>query len=156
MVERSIFGRSTGWWWAKEGLLWCLHHGVDRYDSLTEQFQWLYAQFLQNLDQSDIYSWGSTILTCLYRDLYWAALVDFTSISGPLILLQMWAWTRFLIRQPQNKPDFHVPNLDGLDCEKKHTFGIRWCGPLRYTDNPKGKLSISRKMIEDLVDSDIV
>ena len=54
----------------------------------------MYLQFLYNLDKPQKYDWGSAVLAVLYRQLSEACLSKTDSIAGPLLLLQMWSWTR--------------------------------------------------------------
>ena len=61
--------------------------------------QWL--GLLRDFDIAGSYSWGSTTLAWLYRELYRATKPNTKDIGGALILVQLWAWSRF----PHMTPD---------------------------------------------------
>jgi len=54
----------------------------------------MYLQFLDNLDKPKKYDWGCAVLAVLYRQLSEACLSKTDMVAGPLLLLQMWSWTR--------------------------------------------------------------
>lgn len=66
-------------------------------DKTMDSVPCMYLQFLRHLDQPWEYNWGSAVLAYLYRELSSACMSTTNSISGPLLLLQMWSWTRFPI-----------------------------------------------------------
>ena len=47
---------------------------------------------LVNIHEAGRYSWGGACLAWLYKQLCKATKTDVREISGPLILLQIWAW----------------------------------------------------------------
>ena len=97
----------------------------------------MYCQFLENLDEPVVYNWGAAVLACLYRNLCRAAWADAVSITGPLMLLQMWAWTHFSIGRPEVVCNHF---LGGPDPEYWHAYGIVWCGKRIFRDNLHGKV----------------
>ena len=65
--------------------------------------------YLANLAETTQYSWGSACLAYLYRELCLACRYPLVAqISGPLFLLQVWAWDRFPFLAPII-PDINVP-----------------------------------------------
>jgi Plant mobile domain len=74
----------------------------------------MHMQFLTNLEHQLIYNWGAAVLAYLYRNLSLTAWSSVKSIFGPLILLQIWAWTRLKVSRPTiiipydswDEPDF--------------------------------------------------
>jgi hypothetical protein len=112
----------------------------------------MYCQFLQNLDQPVVYNWGAAVLACLYRNLCRASWANATSIAGPLGFLQKWAWTHFYMGRPEVVSDYF---LGGPDPERRHAYGIVWCGSRTFNDNPHGKVSFYVKAIEELREGDV-
>ncbi|XP_044439359.1 serine/threonine-protein phosphatase 7 long form homolog [Triticum aestivum] len=53
-----------------------------------------YLQFMQDLGQPTEYNWGAAALALLYRELSIGAEKERLEISGPLLLLQLWSWSR--------------------------------------------------------------
>ncbi|KAL8548950.1 hypothetical protein ACS0TY_008006 [Phlomoides rotata] len=71
-------------------------------DSSRCSISLLYLGFLENVTRAGTYSWGSAVLTDLYRELYTASHADKNTIAGALSLLQIWAWSRIVAVQPIN------------------------------------------------------
>ncbi|KAH9609414.1 hypothetical protein KSS87_008563 [Heliosperma pusillum] len=61
----------------------------------------LFLPLLEDLDEIDEYIWGSAALACLYRNLCGACRRGKSEISGPIVLLQLWAWERLSVGRPQ-------------------------------------------------------
>ena len=59
--------------------------------------QTMYIQFLRDIENPRRIAWGAVVLAYLYRGLCMASEIDAKEINGPLMLLQMWLWTRFPI-----------------------------------------------------------
>ena len=49
----------------------------------------MYLPMLENLEVTQLYSWGSAVLASLYRNLCEATSPTAMEIAGPLILLQV-------------------------------------------------------------------
>uniref|UniRef100_A0A5B6ZKM0 Aminotransferase-like plant mobile domain-containing protein n=1 Tax=Davidia involucrata TaxID=16924 RepID=A0A5B6ZKM0_DAVIN len=60
----------------------------------------MYLSLLRDLEVTGRFSWGSAILACLYRNMCRATKPRAVDISGPLIVLQLWAWERLAHIQP--------------------------------------------------------
>ena len=62
----------------------------------------MFLPLLEDFEVAGRYSWGSTCLAWLYRQLCRASHIDTLDISDPLILLQLWVWERFLFIAPHH------------------------------------------------------
>ncbi|XP_061374922.1 protein MAIN-LIKE 1-like [Gastrolobium bilobum] len=54
-----------------------------------------YLLFLDDFQRTRTYSWGSAVLTTLYRELCKVTDPGRSDMGGCTLLLQLWAWTRF-------------------------------------------------------------
>ena len=68
-------------------------------DKFGDRVHLMWVQQLEDLYNSRKYSWGSACLAWLYRELCRAS-EDTSQIGGCLLLLQYWAWARFLYLCP--------------------------------------------------------
>uniref|UniRef100_A0A2N9I3F0 Aminotransferase-like plant mobile domain-containing protein n=1 Tax=Fagus sylvatica TaxID=28930 RepID=A0A2N9I3F0_FAGSY len=84
---------------------------------------------LKDFDTAGEYSWGFAALTWLYRQLCNAVKAKTKDIGGALILVQLWAWSRF----PRMTPEIvSIQPIDyGVDAAgqplPQGPYGIRWC-----------------------------
>ncbi|KAF6998783.1 hypothetical protein CFC21_014870 [Triticum aestivum] len=95
----------------------------------------MYLQFMQDLGQPTEYNWGAAALALLYRQLSIGAEKERLQISGPLLLLQLWSWSRLPLGRP--KVIFEKPKEgEELDEEEEEqevhlhynpVFGANWC-----------------------------
>ncbi|XP_045087291.2 serine/threonine-protein phosphatase 7 long form homolog [Aegilops tauschii subsp. strangulata] len=93
----------------------------------------MYLQFMQNLGQPTEYNWGAAALALLYRQLSMCAEKERLEISGPLLLLQLWSWSRLPLGRPKvifekpkgEEPDEEVDEEVHLDYNP--IFGAKWC-----------------------------
>ncbi|KAJ1686997.1 hypothetical protein LUZ63_018387 [Rhynchospora breviuscula] len=99
----------------------------------------MYLALLADIDPGSAQqrSWGSAVLSCLYHELC----RDRKGISGPLLLLQLWIWTRF----PFGRPNPHggsnkQPHLGGDDPQTRPPYGFKWSRYHRWADNSKCNL----------------
>jgi hypothetical protein len=60
----------------------------------------IFLDDMLNVPEDD-YDRGQAILSCLYFNLSPSCLETANCIVGPLLLLQMWSWTRFTIGRPR-------------------------------------------------------
>ena len=94
----------------------------------------MYLQFLENLGHlEEDYNWGGAVLACLYRELSRACRKKTVSINGPLLLLQMWCWTRFPMGRPRGRHDLPFGGENQLE---RLAFGARWTIPHQWDGNP--------------------
>ncbi|KAA0053396.1 serine/threonine-protein phosphatase 7 long form-like protein [Cucumis melo var. makuwa] len=61
----------------------------------------MFLQFIFDFDQAGTYAWGAVTLAWLYRELCRANHAQSLEITGPLMLVQVWAYDRFPIIVPQ-------------------------------------------------------
>jgi hypothetical protein len=64
-------------------------------DKSGEKVHLMFLPMLEDFDAAGRYSWGSAVLAWLYRELCRATDPDSCDIAGALILVQLWAWSRF-------------------------------------------------------------
>ncbi|XP_073153405.1 protein MAINTENANCE OF MERISTEMS-like [Henckelia pumila] len=60
----------------------------------------IFLQLLRDIERIRSYSWGSAVLAFLYRELCNATWIGKAIISGPLFILQIWAWSRITFVNP--------------------------------------------------------
>ncbi|KAJ1696551.1 hypothetical protein LUZ63_005063 [Rhynchospora breviuscula] len=109
----------------------------------------LYSMFVQIIysERPRIYSWASAVLAFLYRGLCRAS-GSSREIAAPLILLQMWSWTRFPVGRPI-RHDFGAVGLGGAP------YGLFWLIPHDFSDTARYSISTYRREFEELVDNDV-
>ena len=81
-------------------------------DNNNNRINVFYLRFLRDLNRTASYSWGSAVLACLYRRLCDATQPDRKAMTGPMMLLQVWAWERIRClapRPPSNRFDYTCP-----------------------------------------------
>ncbi|XP_057999078.1 serine/threonine-protein phosphatase 7 long form homolog [Hevea brasiliensis] len=69
-------------------------------DKTNSRVNLMFLPLLEDLRQAATYSWGGACLAFLYRELCRVAVTEAKEISGPLFILQIWAWERFKIISP--------------------------------------------------------
>ncbi|KAJ9542445.1 hypothetical protein OSB04_028951 [Centaurea solstitialis] len=99
--------------------------------------------FLEDFDKCGGLSWGSAALACLYRNLCKGTLND-KIIVGPLMLLQLWAWSR--IRATGPKYDGHA---------LQRPFGVRWNSLLHFESVPTHSVSGYRASLCAMIDGEV-
>jgi hypothetical protein len=72
-------------------------------DKSGKKVHLMFLPFLEDFDAAGWYSWGSAALAWLYRELCRATDPNSCDIAGALILVQLWAWSRFLHISPAIK-----------------------------------------------------
>ena len=65
-------------------------------DKSNDRLHLIWVQQLEDLRNPRRYSWGSACLTWLYRELCRASDKKASQIGGCLLLVQYWAWAKFL------------------------------------------------------------
>ncbi|XP_074311477.1 serine/threonine-protein phosphatase 7 long form homolog isoform X2 [Silene latifolia] len=119
----------------------------------------LFLPLLANLDEIDEYSWGSAALSCLYRNLCGASKRGKSEISGPIVLLQLWAWERVVVGRPQIVRSHFVENegevypLGSQMVAGKDPLGCKWLRVDRkYKDHRLGLVTY-RDMFDKLTET---
>ncbi|XP_050260986.1 serine/threonine-protein phosphatase 7 long form homolog [Quercus robur] len=90
-------------------------------DRSADRVSLLPLQLLNPVSNARRYSWGSAALAWLYRQLCGASKKDAMQIGGALLLVQLWAYSRF----PQLCPVVRPP----LPPVHSGPLAIRWSGP---------------------------
>lgn len=99
--------------------------------------QTMFLQFFQDIEDPPQLSWASGVLARLYRALCDASDIDKEQIGGPLMLLQMWVWTRFPIGRPRAK-----------DLPGDMPYGVAWMGSYHdYEDEPHRSVTLYRYLL---------
>ena len=72
-------------------------------DATGDNASWMWIHCLSNWDQAGQYSWGSTVLCFLYRQLCEGCRRSTAnpSLGGCVYLLQLWMWARFPVGRPE-------------------------------------------------------
>ncbi|KAJ3680215.1 hypothetical protein LUZ60_016493 [Juncus effusus] len=111
-----------------------------------------YLPFLKDLSKVGNYSWGSATLAYLNRELCRTCRIPARQIGGPLLLLQIWSWERFLIGRPKIRPGEPIPTLGGFNHrpELRPSYGYLWSGLHAWTENPGKCLQYYRDEIDYL------
>ena len=79
----------------------------------------MFLPFLEDFDATGRYSWGSAALAWLYRELCRATNPKSGDIAGSLILVQLWAWSRFPHISPAIKSIQLIDNaVDDADADQ--------------------------------------
>ena len=73
-------------------------------DKSGSKVKLMYLLLLRDLTTASNFSWGSATLASLYRALCRASQVGTKQITGPLPILQLWAWERL----PKIRPGVHI------------------------------------------------
>ncbi|KAJ9146396.1 hypothetical protein P3X46_028667 [Hevea brasiliensis] len=69
-------------------------------DKTNSRVNLMFLPLLEDLRQAATYNWGGACLAFLYRELCRVTVTEAKEISGPLFILQIWAWERFKIISP--------------------------------------------------------
>ena len=103
-------------------------------DSTGDGVPAMYLQFLRDLHDPPKLNWGAAVLAVLYRSLSTTAQSKTICITGPLMLLQMWSWTRLNVSRPIPKDPFTSWGLP--DLESCQPYGRYWTGALKFPNSP--------------------
>lgn len=98
-------------------------------DSSGDSVPAMYLQFMDNLATRTEYNWGGAVLAMLYRQLNNGAEKARSEIFGPLVLLQLWSWSRLPLGRPKNiiqKTD-EVEEQEEEESDGYPIFGAKWC-----------------------------
>jgi hypothetical protein len=90
---------------------------------------WLACELTAQPDEDISYSWGFTVLANTYGGLCGACkrLTSRGSISGCLLLLQMWSWEYLPISRPWVKKSYYpIPISNDIPDTMRPTMGYRW------------------------------
>ncbi|KAL8156428.1 hypothetical protein AgCh_001497 [Apium graveolens] len=122
------------------GILFTDHQGC--------QVHCMFLPLLEDLSSCQKLSWGAGVLAFLYRELCKSSKIGKEEITGCLLLLQLWAWTRLptLALIPSG------PSLDTQDIwgDLAGPYGLRWCGRKSFTDVASRAVCVCRFSLDVL------
>lgn len=105
-------------------------------DSSGDGVPIMYLQFMEILERPTEYNWGAAVLAMLYRQLSMGAAKARSEICGPLLLLQLWCWSRLPLGHPTNICERDNKGNGQEDEENKvdnfQVFGRKWCGSHQF------------------------
>ncbi|KAJ4747942.1 hypothetical protein LUZ62_082347 [Rhynchospora pubera] len=106
-----------------------------------------YLPFIVNLE-GKTYSWGSAVLAYLHKEFCRGCQRSTKQIGGPVLLLQLWSWTRFLFGRPEARDGIqkHLPG--GNVPNERPPYGYIWSGFHKWTNNPVRSLKYYRDEID--------
>ncbi|XP_031266373.1 serine/threonine-protein phosphatase 7 long form homolog isoform X2 [Pistacia vera] len=135
-------------------------------DKSGSDVQLIFLPLLRDFKYARKFSWGSAVLAYLYRELCRASKKGASEISGPLMLLQLWAWERLHIGRPERfvaqEQDPVIPDgevvknkvqVSGVEMVNQETLaadplGCRWRSPVIRRDNPQRALIFYRDQLD--------
>uniref|UniRef100_A0A1J3EXQ7 Serine/threonine-protein phosphatase 7 long form-like protein n=1 Tax=Noccaea caerulescens TaxID=107243 RepID=A0A1J3EXQ7_NOCCA len=115
-----------------------------------------FLPLLRDFDEVAKLSWGSATLALLYRELCRASKRTVSTICGPLVLLQLWAWERLHVGRPGRLKDVGASYLDGIDGALPDPLGCRWRASLSHKENPRGGLDFYRDQFDQQKDEQVI
>ncbi|CAH8362790.1 unnamed protein product [Eruca vesicaria subsp. sativa] len=114
-----------------------------------------FLPLLRDFDEVAQLSWGSATLALLYRELCRASKRTVSTICGPLVLLQLWAWERLHVGRPGRLKDVGASYMDGIDGALPDPLGCRWRASLSHKENPRGGLDFYRDQFDQQKDEQV-
>ncbi|EEC81777.1 hypothetical protein OsI_25467 [Oryza sativa Indica Group] len=90
----------------------------------------MYLQFMVNLSEQTEYNWGAAALSMLYRQLSIASEKERAEISRPLLLQQLWSWSRLPLGRPVKAMKITKEREEEDEQEELDycpVFGAKWC-----------------------------
>ncbi|KAG7594433.1 Serine/threonine-specific protein phosphatase/bis(5-nucleosyl)-tetraphosphatase [Arabidopsis thaliana x Arabidopsis arenosa] len=115
-----------------------------------------FLPLLRDFDEVAKLSWGSATLALLYRELCRASKRTVSTICGPLVLLQLWAWERLHVGRPGRLKDVGASYMDGIDGPLPDPLGCRWRASLSHKENPRGGLDFYRDQFDQQKDEQVI
>ncbi|KAL0797070.1 hypothetical protein Bca101_068447 [Brassica carinata] len=115
-----------------------------------------FLPLLRDFDEVSKLSWGSATLALLYRELCRASKRTVSTICGPLVLLQLWAWERLHVGRPGRLKDVGASYMDGIDGALPDPLGCRWRASLSHKENPRGGLDFYRDQFDQQKDEQVI
>ncbi|XP_012853787.1 PREDICTED: serine/threonine-protein phosphatase 7 long form homolog [Erythranthe guttata] len=134
------------------GIAFLIVGGIMCPDHTGDSIPLLYLRHLEDLDAVSSYSWGSCTLAVLYHELCKASKISAKEISGPVQLLQIWAWMRI----PPSRP---IPTLAKWGTTLEYAgyefpvppYGARWTNHVSFIETGAHVLRIFRMMLDQML-----
>ncbi|XP_073121123.1 serine/threonine-protein phosphatase 7 long form homolog [Henckelia pumila] len=115
----------------------------------------IFLQLLRDIERIRSYSWGSAVLAFLYRELCNATRIRKAIISGPLFILQVWAWSRITFVNPDiNGLSLTVPQNEFEEDIPYAPYGARWSNVFSYTHSPTHAVRIIRDCFDRMTNAE--
>jgi hypothetical protein len=112
--------------------------------------------FLEDMERLDEWAWGSAVLGYLYRELCKSTAPNRKNMGGCIMLLQMWAWTRFKFGRPTPRLGFEPDVLHTFeDPNDNYTVGFIWIGATLKEKPGATHLWGNRDQLDNLHESQI-
>ncbi|XP_022877752.1 uncharacterized protein LOC111395817 isoform X2 [Olea europaea var. sylvestris] len=128
-------------------------------DMSNNKVKLMYLPLLRDFEAAGRLSWGSAVLSCLYRALCRATKPETSDICGPLVLLQIWAWERVpfirpgrLVPQQQPPPDM----VSGEHPLPAAPYGSRWNIGFKLDSVGTHVLVLYRDQLDNMKDDQFV
>ncbi|XP_073032390.1 uncharacterized protein [Primulina eburnea] len=119
----------------------------------------MYLQLLHNIPRVSRYSWGSAVLSFLYQELCKSSIIGRKIICGPLLILQVWAWSMMTSISPNvhgfchivsAPPDVNDNNYDTI--LPIAPYGARWARHFSHTHTSTHSVRIIREILDLMED----
>ena len=96
-------------------------------DTSASLVHFMFLPLLRELDHVSNFSWGCTVLACLYCALDHNTKFQQDNIDGCMLLLQCWAWERFTCISPE----IQLVTDDEIVAGLALPLSVRWCRQTR-------------------------
>jgi len=96
-------------------------------DTSSSLVHFMFLPLLRELDHVSNFSWGCTVLACLYCALDHNTKFQQDNIDGCMLLLQCWAWERFTCISPE----IQLVTDDEIVAGLALPLSVRWCRQTR-------------------------
>ncbi|XP_073061973.1 serine/threonine-protein phosphatase 7 long form homolog [Primulina eburnea] len=124
----------------------CIENQIDNDSSDLE--------LLLNILRASRYSWGSGVLSFLYRELCKSSIIGRKIICGPLLILQVWAWSMMTSLSPDVHGFCHIvpaaPDVNDNDYDTIlpiAPYGARWARHFSHTHTSTHSVRIIREIL---------
>ncbi|XP_022848362.1 protein MAIN-LIKE 2-like isoform X1 [Olea europaea var. sylvestris] len=128
-------------------------------DMSNNKVKLMYLPLLRDFEAAGRLSWGSAVLSCLYRALCRATKPETSDICGPLVLLQIWAWERVPFIRPGRLAPRQQPPPDvvaGQHPLPAAPYGSRWNVGFKLESVGTHVLVLYRDQLDNMKDDQFV
>ncbi|KAL0325486.1 UNVERIFIED_CONTAM: protein MAINTENANCE OF MERISTEMS [Sesamum radiatum] len=108
---------------------------------------------LEDIVEVRNYSWGSAVLTFLYRELCNASTKSRAAIGGALQLVQIWAWSRIILLCPGlGAPRVHMGqhSIDNNCVLPTTPYGAMWNCEYTFTRTVRTTVRVIRDILDEM------
>ncbi|KAK4410303.1 protein MAINTENANCE OF MERISTEMS [Sesamum angolense] len=122
-------------------------------DSSGNLVSLLYLAKLEDIVAARNYSWGSTVLAFLYRELCNASEKGKAAIGGALQLVQIWAWSRIIPLCPRlGAPRVHMAphQIDNNRVLPGAPYGAMWNCEHTFTRTVRTTVRVIRDILDEM------